>query len=181
MLGKFLSVVFCLLIATVVQAETVIGVEWLELDTDSSIEGSVSSLGILDLTVGYRFDLGAALNWTVEFHYGIGGLDSINIGGLDTDVSEYYGLNLRGQWQLGNNFYLYVAPSYTKIELESERKSIFGCGPEPNPCFTLHEGDWEVGAAIGLGYSFSNSISAELSARKLGDADILGISLRYHF
>ena len=55
MLGRFLSLVCCLLVTSAVQAEVVIGVEWLGLDTDTSIEPDISSLGVLDLQVGYRF------------------------------------------------------------------------------------------------------------------------------
>ena len=118
---------------------------WVEVDADSDYLGDPSSMGVLDFTLGYRFGVGEAQSVTTEVHYGIGDIDGFEIfDSPDDKVSKYYGVNLRGQWQFNNSFYLFVAPTYTKIELEAVTKVPGGCGFIPYQCYrTFREDDWE--------------------------------------
>jgi hypothetical protein len=45
----------------------------------------------------------------------------------------------------------------------------------------VNDDDWLVGGGLGIGFNATERISAEFSFEEYGDADVLGLALKYRF
>lgn len=98
------------------------------------------------------------------------------------EIDQYYGLQIRGEFQLNNRAYLFVVPSYSEIELkESINFRRFGIDL-PNYSGSYNLDGFGIGAGASL--RFNDLISAELSYEMadLGnqvDVNTLSAQLRF--
>jgi hypothetical protein len=128
------------------------------------------SLGVAGATIGYTFEsAGSIFSLTPELRAGTGVKEDSFLG-ADVEISKFYGVNLRGQWKLGNSAYIFLAPSYTNTEVDI---SFAG--------FSEVENSWEFGGGAGIGFMFNDSGSIELSYEEFDDVEVTGIALRFKF
>lgn len=127
-------------------------------------------LDVVAATVGYKFGSDTSyFSVTTELRAGVG-VEDKRLFGINGKINRLYGFNVRGQWDFDNDAYVFVAPSYTNIELEG---SGFGV--------TVTADDWKYATAAGLGYYFAENRSVELSYERFQAGDVLGLALRVGF
>lgn len=154
--------------AQTASAEIVTGIAYQSADIEDS--GVDIRLGLVSATVGYKFATSASnFSITPEFRLGTGISDDKDLG-ITVKAKRFYGANVRAQWDLSNNAYLYAAPSYTNFEFEASTANL-----------KLREDDWEFGGAIGAGYKLSSNLNLELTYEMFDNADLLGVGARYSF
>lgn len=153
-----------LLIADQSHAQLVTGVGYHELSDDDV------SLGVISGTVGFQFGDGSSgFSYTPEFRIGTGVQDD-KIGAVKVKVEAFYGFALRGEYVFQNGTYLFVAPSYSNLEV---KVSAGG--------FSAKDDEWEFGGGGGIGYQFTDYTSVELAYEKFDDLDVIGIAVRMKF
>jgi opacity protein-like surface antigen len=137
--------------------------------TRLSLENAGIDIGMnaLQGTVGYQMDFDG-FSLTPEFRLGTG-IQDAEFGGVNFDIKNYYGVNLRAAMEVGN-VYGFISPSYTHYKLG---------GSAAGSNFDGSNGD--LGVGVGAGYRFSGNLSAEASYEWINDVDIVGVGLRLTF
>lgn len=118
----------------------------------------------------------------MPLYYGINEEPFTQILRAKTEVSKYYGLQVRAQFQTESGVYLFAAPSYSKLEIKISPDTYAAFGSS-SPSFRLD--DWMLGIGAGVGMKFTDSTSAEFSYEKTefikSDSEIMNIQLRFAF
>lgn len=185
---------FCLANSAVAQWEVTAGYSQLDLDMGLSFD-----LGAAVLGAGYNFPISERLNITPMVRIGFGMKDDDFPWTLGTTengqpvqyrpdaklkVNQYYGVQVRGEFQLNNSVYLFVAPSYSVLEekitvnyqsvgLDFSNKSV--------------RRDWDgFGIGAGAGWKFTDFIGAEFSYETADfgrgvDVNTLNVQMRFSF
>lgn len=173
MTRKILLLISLLTFTNTAFADWVGGIGYYQLN----FEEEDISVGGAGFTIGYQFDSSTSIfSLTPEIRVGIGiGDDTVDttLGVVDIEVDTYYGINIRGQWDFSNGTYLFVAPSYTNLEVEAPIRGSGGLG--------ISTDGWEFGGGVGAGFSFTETISAELSYEKFDSLEAIGLGLRFKF
>ena len=145
------------------------GVGYHSFDADGEVDLSIAAF-----TLGWEFGASTSNYSTViEARAGVGvSDDSLRSGGVNikAEIDQFYGIVVRGQWEFDNNAYFYLAPSYTDITVKASARGV-----------SVDEDDTVFGAAIGVGYNFTDAVALELSYENIDDSDLLGLSFRYSF
>lgn len=153
----------------------------------SNVDLDWATLGAMTAGVGYRIPINDTLSITpgARIGYGINNeafplsVGANNNGEPVTVVAEgeveignFYGLQLRGQFDFENGVYLFAAPSYSALELDMS--SEFGSSSYDDSGF---------GMGAGAGMRFNDFFNAEVSYEKMdfAEADVLGIHARFTF
>lgn len=185
-------VFFCLANSAAAQWEVTAGYSQFDLDMGLSFD-----LGAAVLGAGYNFPISERLSITPMLRIGSGIKDDDypwTIGSVENGqpvqyepaaeikVDKYYGFQVRGEFQLNNRAYLFVAPSYsvldTKIAVNYQSAGL------DFPNYSVRDDSDGFGIGAGAGWRFTDLISAELSYEMadLGnqvDVNILSAQLRF--
>lgn len=153
------------------QWEVTTGYSRLELDQGLSFDFGAAVIG-----VGYGFPINDALTITPMLRLAHGIKDDkvpYYVGSTESgqpiqyelaakiELGQYYGLQIRGEYQFSERAYLFVAPSYSVIEtkITVNYRSVGLDSPD----FSEHFDRNGFGIGVGAGFSFNDLISAELS------------------
>lgn len=149
-------------------ANWVLGVSYSNL---SDSEGDIDiSLGGVVASAGYKYAVNQTFSIVPELRYGIGVSDD-EVFGVDLELDSFYALSLRGEFDVTENVYAYIAPSYGKLEVTA---SAGGFSESDTS-------DWEFGIGGGLGYKFNPTTSAEVSYESFDGTDVLSIGAKFAF
>ncbi|AXT40165.1 porin family protein [Alteromonas sp. BL110] len=149
-------------------ANWVLGVGYSNL---SDSEGDVDiSLGAIVASAGYAYAVNENFTLVPELRYGIGVSDD-EIFGVDIELDSFYALSLKGEFNVSDNVYAYIAPSYGKLEMTA---SAGGFSESDTS-------DWEFGFGGGLGYKFNPTTSIEASYESFDGADVLSLGAKFAF
>ncbi len=112
-----------------------------------------------------------------EIRVGLGiGDDVVNLMGVDFDVEidGFLGLSLKGQMEVNNNLYVYVAPSYANF-------SVTATVSVNNQDIAFTGDSWHFGFGAGVGYHFDQKRSVELAYERFDGIDVLSAGLKFNF
>ncbi|MBD3648838.1 MAG: outer membrane beta-barrel protein [Pseudomonadales bacterium] len=127
------------------------------------------SLGAITGSLGYRFDTTyQGFSVTPEVRIGLG-INDDTYAGVDVELDSLYGFNVRAEWDLGQT-YIFVAPSYTNVEVEASFGGI-----------TVSDDEWEFGGGLGFGYRLEQTIGLEVSYEVFDDVDVFSAGVRLDF
>lgn len=149
-------------------ANWVLGVGYSNLsDSEDDID---ISLGAIVASAGYKYAINEAFTLVPELRYGIGVSDD-EVFGVNIELDSFYAFTLRGEFDVSENVYAYVAPSYGKLEMTA---SAGGFSESDST-------DWEFGFGGGLGYKFNPTTSVEVSYESFDGADVLSLGAKFAF
>lgn len=162
-------------------------------------QGLSFDLGAAVLGAGYSFPITESLTLTpiVRIGYGVKDDDfpwyvgSVQNGqpiqykpSAEISVDQYYGLQVRGEFQLSDRAYIFVAPSFSVIEtkISVDYRSVGLNSPD------YHQSDDADGFGIGAGagFKFNDLMSAELAYEQTDldhgvELNTLSAQLRFFF
>tara|TARA_Y100000296_G_scaffold67947_1_gene80922 strand:+ start:1307 stop:1813 length:507 start_codon:yes stop_codon:yes gene_type:complete len=149
-------------------ANWVLGVGYSNLSDD---EGDIDiSLGAIVASAGYNYAVNETFTLVPELRYGIGVSDD-EISGVEIELDSFYALTLKGEFNVSDNVYAYVAPSYGKLELTASASGVS----------VSESSDWEFGFGGGLGYKFNPATSVEVSYETFDGSDVLSLGVKFAF
>jgi len=93
---------------------------------------------------------------------------------VDAEIDGFFGVSLKGQMEVNNNVYMFVAPSYANFNVTA---SAVGNGQQ----VSATEDTWNFGIGAGAGYRFGESHSAELSYERFDGVDVWSAGLKFDF
>ena len=135
-------------------------------------------LGLIQATFGYSFEVGDGVRLVPEIRAGLGVIDdTVTEQGIDVDlkVDNYYGVLGRVEFDVSDQAYLFVFPSYTRIEVEASAEGPVGT------TISASASSWEFGGGAGVGFSFTDRLGLEGGYENIDGIDIFNISLRGSF
>ncbi|TKB51504.1 porin family protein [Ferrimonas sediminicola] len=144
-------------------ANWIVGAEYAQMSDDDI------DLGALVINAGFQHDYQNGFVVTPSLHLGFGVKDD-SFGPVDVDLNSLYGVEVRGQFNFEQGAYLYLAPRYTNFDVEAELAGN-----------KASEDDWQFGAAVGLGYQFTDAMAAEFGFTSYEDLDQWSLGLRFNF
>lgn len=148
-------------------ANWVSGASYINLSED--LYGKDLSFGILAASVGYQFKTGDKFQLTPEFRMGTGIKDD-TYSGVNLKINRFISFSVRGEYDFSNDWYAYLAPSYTNLKVKAARSGVSATNDE-----------WEFGFNTGIGLKATESTSVELVYEKYNDTDMLGASVKVQF
>ena len=128
------------------------------------------SFGAATATLGYEIQHSDTITFTPSATYGIG-IKGEEFFGVDVDLEKYIALALRGQLQMENGSYVFIQPSYAKVEVEASGRGFSSSASS----------DWEFGGGVGLGYKVNEKSAIEVSYEKFDGTKALSLGLRFKF
>lgn len=184
----------CLASSASAQWEAAVGYSNLSLEWESF------DLGAVVVGAGYNIPINERLTITPTMRLGYGVKhDELpwHIGTVETDenlmpvtyelmaevkVRQYYGFQVRTQFELDSGVYLFAAPSYSLLEISM---SLDTSGLDFDSRGRRID-EWGFGLGAGAGIKFSELIRAELSYERtvfdeLSDTNMLNVQLRFVF
>ena len=175
MLKKLLLGCGLLSLATTASAQWIGGIGYFDLTAD--VEGYETSPDLWGINIGYELDTPIRdLIITPGFSL-YGGIDddivkvnSPTTSKVRVETQFGMGLNVRFQWEGDDNIYFYVAPAYTRFDIEGREGDV-----------RIEDDEWQAGIGAGIGYNVTSEVRVEVSFEEYGDSDILGLALRYKF
>lgn len=176
-LGMLLAVASSSLMAAEVEPTNswVAGVSYMNLSDET--DGVDISVGGVVGSLGYQFKSGENFYLVPEVRLGTGvSSDSFLFSGIGVEVEldSFTALSLRGQFEFDNGLYLYAAPTYANAEFTT---SLSAVGLKES----VTEDSWEFGVGGGVGYRFTQLISAELSYEQFDGTDVFSVGLKFNF
>lgn len=105
----------------------------------------------------------------------------------EVEIDQLIELGVRVEYQFGNHFYTFFVPSYANLEISAiadfDYRFVYDDGEVYSFGDSGRESDdeWEFGLGLGLGYQFTDVISAELHYQQFDEADVVGASFKYAF
>ena len=138
------------------------------------VDDSDVTIGGFFGTVGYEFSPFDNNNITVapEFRIGAGVKDDTHRG-VEVELSSYYQVSTRVEYNFENNIYAYVVPSYNRYRTN---------GTTPAVRVSITDNGWGLGA--GIGYEITEKASAEFSYERVNlddDINVWSLGLKYTF
>lgn len=133
-----------------------------EDDLDVSVGGVFASLG-------YQIDAEGNFTFIPELRIGVGVSDD-TVEGITVELSTFFALSMRGQYEFDSGLYLYAAPSFAQAEFDFS--GFLGSGSEDES---------EAGIGGGVGYKFSETAWGELSYEAFDGIDALSIGFKVAF
>ena len=102
--------------------------------------------------------------------------DVVSLSGNDIEVGldGLFIVSLKAQHEFDNNLYVFVAPSYGNVDVTA---SAYLNGQN----FSGNDNTWIFGIGSGLGYRFSENMSAELSYESFEGTDAISAGLKVNF
>jgi len=141
-------------------------------DDIGSLTNDDPSVDSVQGVVGYQFMVTPEFTLTPELRYGVGlsedTIEKDTAYETELEVNRYYGINLRGQFNIGNA-YIYFAPSYISYKVEYKMIGMRSDNFEEE----------EFGGGVGFGYKFSEGKSVEVSYENFDDIEIFGMAFRF--
>ena len=138
-------------------------------------------LGAIYATVGHRFELQNGFSFNPELRAGFGVVDesdSIVFDGVpvnfDLEINSLFGVATRFEYQTASPLYLFVTPSYTRIEFDASASAQGISG-------SLSDSVTEFGIGAGLGYMFMERIGAEVGYETIDGSDVFTGAVRFSF
>jgi hypothetical protein len=119
------------------------GAGYLRMSDD--VHGNSLDLDAIVVTVRNKFSTDEKFDWLVGFRYGLGVGDE-QFYGDPAELKSFMSFDLRGQYTLNNNVYLFAQTSYANVEAELDGETV---------------DEWEFGAGAGLGYKFTSALGVE--------------------
>lgn len=184
MFKKLLLICGLLAAPSLATAQWIGGVGYFDLTAD--IDGIEVSPDVYGFSVGYEFETtlpdltiipGASLYMDADDDI----VNVTNPGPARVRVETNFGMgfNVRFQWQGDSGLYFFVAPSFTRFDIDGRAPVIVN--DEVIGKAKVNDDDWLVGGGLGIGFNATDRISAEFSFEEYGDADVLGLALKYKF
>jgi len=136
-------------------------------DDDGDID---ISLGGIVASAGYQYQVNDGFQLVPEVRIGTGVSDD-TVFGVDVELDSFYAVSLRGEYTLADNMYVYIVPSYGKLELTASA----------NGFSESSDSDWEFGLGGGFGFMVTETTSVEVSYETFDDADVLSIGAKFAF
>ena len=89
---------------------------------------------------------------------------------VDTEITQFYSLNLRAQYEFTEKAYIFGNVAYTYSEAEA---SLYG--------YAASADSWDLGAGAGIGYNITEQVSAEVNAEFYDGTTLMGGAVRFTF
>ena len=147
-------------------------------DANAEFTGSVGStyaevsgadLFVANATLGYKFPVNEHISIQPEIRGGVG-LNEDSVSGVDVEINNTFGFNLRLQAEISNSIYVFAQPSYTRYEVEAE-----GFG------FEFSDKSWEFGGGGGLGFRLNQNFALEAGYERVDDLDTWRAAFRFYY
>lgn len=162
---------------TTMAAETEQGNRWVGgigyANLSEDLDGVDISLGGIVASLGYQVKSRDNFFITPEIRFGTGvSDDTVSVYGYSfgVELERFVALSVRGQFEFDNGFYLYAAPTYANAKFK-----VSGLGTSAS------DDSWEFGVGGGLGYNFTQTVSAEVSYEQFDGTDVVSIGLKFGF
>ncbi|WP_333973210.1 outer membrane beta-barrel protein [Alteromonas mediterranea] len=136
-------------------------------DSDGDID---ISLGGVIASAGYQYQVNSNFNLVPEVRLGTGISDD-DVMGVNVELDSFYAMSIRGEYTVAEGMYIYVVPSYGKLEVTASAGGFSESA----------ESDWEFGLGGGVGYKFTQTNAVELSFETFDDVDVLSIGAKFAF
>lgn len=137
-------------------------------------DGIDLSLSGISASIGYKFESQNNFYFLPELSIATGiSDDTVTLFGTDINVEmdRFIVLSVRAQYELDNNIYLFVAPSYANLKMTAKTS-----GYE-----SISDDEWEFGFGGGVGYNFNKNLSTELSYDQYDGTDVINVGIKYAF
>ncbi len=147
------------------------GVSYVNLSEDEA--GMDISLGAIVGSIAYKTESENNFYFIPELRLGVGlGDDSVEVFGtsVDVEMDRFVSLSVKGQYEFDNSVYVFLAPSYTNVEVTASTAGI-----------SATEDDWEFGLGGGLGYQFNEAAALEVSLEQFDGSDLLSLGIKFAF
>jgi len=150
--------VLAFLLSTPVQAELTGSLGGTYLDTRFQLVA-------LEATLGWRLPLNESVSIQPELRGGIG-INEDTVRGIDAEINNTFGANLRLQVDFDSGFYLFAQPTYVRPEFETDLGNTK---------------DWEFGGGGGFGFMVNPNIGFEAGYERIDEADVFRGAVRVYF
>lgn len=148
------------------------GIGYLNLSDDSN--NIDITLGGLYGSVAYKYQTEhKKISILPEFRLGTGfSDDSERLYGnkFDVELERFMSLSVKGQYDVTEQLYVYVMPSYANAKLK-----VSGRG------YSESDDEWEFGVGTGLGYQLNEKADVVFSYEKYDDTDVLTAGFNFKF
>ena len=165
---------------------------------------SQDSLGVAVVGIDYQYPLSRRISVVPGVYAGVGVRDTrgswaaIDVidgdpvfyaGDVNIAIDKYYGIGVQTRFDLNSAFYLFVTPTYFRLELDG---TVLADSFEPalpanasDFSFTTNDG-WRFGLGFGGGFNINDALSIEagyenLSVSKDNGGDLLNLKARIRF
>ena len=128
-------------------------------------------------SLGYKVPMENNFYMIPEVRVGFGVReDVVSLSGNDIEVGldGLFIVSLKAQREFDNNLYVFVAPSYGNVDVTA---SAYLNGQN----FSGNDNTWVFGIGSGLGYRFSENMSAELSYESFEGTGAISAGLKVNF
>jgi len=184
MFRKLLLACGLLAVSNLANAQWVAGAGYFDLTAD--IDGIEVSPDVYGFSLGYEFetalpDLTIIPGMSLYMDADDDIVNVTNPGPARVRVETNFGMgfNLRLQWMGDAGLYFYLAPSFTRFDIDGRAPVIVN--NQVIGKAKVNDDDWYAGGSLGIGYQATDQLSVEFSFDEYGDADMLGLALRYGF
>jgi opacity protein-like surface antigen len=126
------------------------------------------SLGAIYASAGYTYNSGK-MSFMPELRLGFGVSDD-SIQGIDIEIDTLLIASIRGQYNVTENFGVFLQPSYGRLEATASSNG-----------FSVTEDEWEFGFGGGASFQISESSSIEAVYEAFDEADVLSVGFRTTF
>ena len=150
------------------------GISYINLSDED--EGLDISLGGVVGSFGYKIKSGDNFYLTPEVRIGVGIKDDTIFYsgiGFDVELDRFLALSVRGQFELDNGVYIFVAPTYANAKFTVSASHGYSGASSTD--------SWELGVGGGVGYNFSNTTSAEGTFEQFDGTDVFSLGLKFNF
>ncbi len=151
-------------------------------------------VGVITAGLGYKFDLGKNFSLIPEYRIGTGFTEgTMDVGGeltagtgsgylvyredIDVEVDSFMAFSVRGQYDLNNGIYAYIAPSYSRTKT-STSTAFLSTDPRKNSFGKTYTG---FGYRAGLGFHLTSRLGADVSYERYSEITGLSFGLHYTF
>ncbi len=171
----------------------VVGIDYTQLRT--TVYDEDITFGVINAAFGYKFNFPNNLSLTPEYKIGTSVADdSLDVyaytftassgivtyrNEIDIELDSFMAFSLRGQYELDNGIYFYIAPSYARTEVSvSVMDYAKITGPEKVSLSKTHT---DLGYKGGIGFNLNKHWGADISYQKHSDIKGFSFAVRYSF
>jgi len=173
-----------LAISNLATAQWIAGAGYFDLTAD--IDGIEVSPDVYGFSLGYEFEtilpdftIIPGVSLYLDADDDIVNVTSPGPARVRVETNFGMGFNVRLQWSGDDGLYFYLAPSLARFDIDGRAPVIVD--NQVIGRAKVSDNEWYAGGSIGVGYQATEQIGVEFSFDEYGDADILGVALRYRF
>lgn len=165
-----------LCIASLLMAlSTTASAQWVGGIGYSNLSDDYLNLGAFVGSLRYDFSPQQQLHGSIGARYGIGIQEDTaegfgSSGNVGIKLDRFMSVDLRGQYEVNDSVYFYVAPSFANAKLSASYGSS-----------SLSDSSWEFGGGVGLGIKANETSSIEFSYESFDGTDVISANLVWQF